>query len=109
MRKVTQNAVNAFNSNKSGNFGNTEVSFQAMRIDGQFPKGDHFLTLKLFGKEIAARDSGDGSLYITNAGWPTNTTKDRLNALDGVSISQKKGVWYLNGEEWNGKWTKVTQ
>ena len=41
-------------------------------------------------------------LKITNAGWKTNTTKERLNGLNGVRINQRKGVWYLNDKEWNG-------
>lgn len=36
-------------------------------------------------------------------GWATPPTKERLNALDGVSIQQKKGKWYLNGVEWSGE------
>lgn len=46
-------------------------------------------------------------LTISHAGWPTATTKDRLNALPGVSINQKAGVWYLNGREWDGSAIKV--
>jgi hypothetical protein len=26
-----------------------------------------------------------------------------LNGLDGVSIQQKAGIWYLNGKEWEGE------
>jgi hypothetical protein len=40
---------------------------------------------------------------VTNAGWFSNTTKERLNAIDGVSVYQKDWNWYLNGEQWNGK------
>lgn len=46
-------------------------------------------------------------LEITNAGWATNTTKERLNGIPGVSISQRKGIWYLNGKEWGGKFIKI--
>lgn len=42
------------------------------------------------------------------AGYATVTTKERLNALEGVGIQQKKGKWYLNGVEWNGEWIKVS-
>ena len=40
---------------------------------------------------------------ITNCGWFTRTTKERLNGLGGVDIVQMKGVWYLNGKEWDGE------
>lgn len=52
-------------------------------------------------------DSLDNSLVITNAGWKSNTTKERLNGLPNVSIQQKKGEWFLNGTAWNGEWIKV--
>lgn len=55
-----------------------------------------------------ARDAGEDTA-ITNRGWFTLTTKDRLNALQNVSISQRRGVWYLNGREWDGKWTLVNK
>jgi hypothetical protein len=49
----------------------------------------------------------DGNLWITDAGWRSNTTKERLNGLSGVSINVRRGVWFLNGREWNGAWTNV--
>lgn len=58
----------------------------------------------LHGNQIAVND---GALYITAAGWFTNTTKERLNGLPGVHINQKAGEWYLNGENWDGSWAKV--
>lgn len=36
---------------------------------------------------------------ISLAGWPTTTTKSRLNALDGVVIHTKDFTPYLNGKE----------
>lgn len=47
------------------------------------------------------------NIIITNAGWFSNTTKERLSALPGVHISQKKGEWYLNDELWDGKPTVI--
>ena len=59
--------------------------------------------LKLFGNEIAYRyNDPERTLSITNAGWKTATTKERLNGIEGVNIRQIKGKWYLNGKEWNG-------
>ena len=59
--------------------------------------------LKLFGNEIAYRyNDPSNTLSITNCGWKTNVTKDRLNALPNVSINQAKGKWYLNNELWDG-------
>lgn len=61
----------------------------------------------LHGNLIAKREIGSNSIQITNAGWFSTTTKERLNGLPGVSVCQKKGVWFLNGNEWNGEWISV--
>lgn len=61
--------------------------------------------LYLHGNHIA-RDAGKDTA-ITNKGYFTLTTKDRLNALPNVSISQRRGVWYLNNREWDGGWVLV--
>lgn len=98
MRKVTQQSVNAFMSHKAGKFGNTEVKVQKVQ-------DYEIVSLHLHGNCIAT--IGGGELNIRHAGWQTNTTKERLNGLPNVSIQQKKGVWYLNGKEWNGEWIKV--
>lgn len=63
--------------------------------------------LLLFGNRIAEwREDG---LYITNCGYKTQTTKNHLNTLPNVSISQHKHEWYLNGEKWDGKWVRVLE
>jgi len=96
MRKITDKAIEAFNANKPFNTSNTEVYYD---ID------DKVTYLKLFGHIIAKKTNN--RLFITNCGYFTNTTKERLNGLPNVSISQKKGVWYLNGKEWDGKLIEV--
>jgi hypothetical protein len=47
------------------------------------------------------------TLSVTNAGWFSNTTKERLNSIPNVSIYQKKGQWYLNDIKWDGKLVDV--
>lgn len=61
--------------------------------------------LKLNDNVIAIRQ--DGKLSISNCGWFTNSTKERLNSLPNVSIQQKNGIWYLNGNVWDGKLIQV--
>lgn len=90
MHKITEQITAAFLECKTLTIGNS-------RTDGN--------SLYLHGNRIAQHD-GD-SIIITNAGWFSNTTKDRLNGLPGVSIYQKKGDWYLNGEIWDGKPTVI--
>ena len=91
MRKITKQVVGAFENRTPKTIGNTST-------DGQ--------TLRLYGN-IIARWNEDNQLEITSAGWPTATTKERLNGLQGVNIQQKNFRWYLNGKEWNGDWTRV--
>ena len=57
--------------------------------------------LKLHGNKIAAVCNSE--LWISNAGWFSKTTKERLNGLPNVLIHQFKGNWYLNGNRWDGK------
>lgn len=91
MRKVTQEIVTAFLAKKK------KANKATMTTGG---------SLYLHGNEIA-RHSLRGRLQITNAGWFSATTKERLNGLPGVSIFQKAGNWYLNGKEWDGSWVTV--
>jgi len=93
MRMITQQAVAAFNNAESFKSGNTKVIVKP-----------NVTVLLLFNNEIAYRyNDPERTLSITNAGWESNTTKERLNGLDGVSIQQKAGIWYLNGKEWEGE------
>jgi hypothetical protein len=98
MRAVTFNAVQAFNANKKFKQSNTEVTIS--------PDEHGVATcLWLHGNMIAHKYTnieGLSYLSISACGWLTPTTKERLNGLDGVSIYQRKGVWYLNGKEWGG-------
>lgn len=91
MRKITREAVNAFMSAEKFNSSNTSVKVE---------NGISYLILH--GNTIAKRFAS-GRLEITNCGWFSNTTKERLNAIPNVSIYQRKGIWYLNGNEWDGK------
>jgi len=93
MRKVTEQTVNAFENNKDKTVGNTTVK-NSRGVDTE---------MYLHGHKIAIKNIATGKIQISNCGWQSNTTKERLNgviSIVGGSISQKKGVWYLtaNGE-----------
>lgn len=90
MRKITMEIVNAFQNSRSLKIGNS-------RTDGE--------SMWLFDNKIA-EIRRDG-LWITNAGWNSSTTKERLNGLSSVNIIQRRGKWYLNEVEWNGDWVHV--
>jgi hypothetical protein len=93
MRAITNDSINAFlNANK---FNRQNMSVEI------FP---NVTILKLHGNAIAYKyNDPNNTISIDSCGWFTNTTKERLNGLPGVSIKQKKGIWYLNGKEWDGK------
>lgn len=96
-RKVTEDASHAFMVARC-NFssGNTKVVIE-----------NDIVIMRLHGHEIARREVGSNTIQITNAGYFTNTTKERLNGIPGVSVVQKKGLWFLNGQEWDGSWIKI--
>lgn len=107
-RKITSEACNAFMSARNFNKDNTVVEVVTERFCTEIP-GDTrpLIILKLHGNMIARRYIGSNDIQISNAGWFSTTTKERLNGLPGVSVCQKKGVWFLNGKEWDGSWTTV--
>jgi hypothetical protein len=89
-RKITQESVQKFLNGVPFKKSNMEVSREGT-----------IYYLKLHGNKIAALES-DGKMWISNAGWRSNTTKERLNGLPGVHIKQKNWEWYLNGIQWDG-------
>ena len=97
MRKSSREAYQAFISKEPYKNSNTAVHVLE----------DGGVVLFLHGNIIAKQV--DGILSITTAGWPTNVTKERLNALPGVRIHQSKGVWFLNDIFWDGAWITIDQ
>lgn len=63
-------------------------------------------------KNPIVRREYNGDILISNAGWGTMTTRDRINGVlrslgIDVRVSQKAGKQMLGSEEWDGSWTKV--
>lgn len=97
MRQITREAINAFYNAEKFSKANMLVEVQP-----------NVTILRLHGNAVAYRyNDPNKEVWITNAGWRSNTTKERLNGLNGVQIHQSKGVWYLNGKEWDGKLTLI--
>ena len=101
MKKVTQKAIAAFLSNVGLKTGNTTVTIEN---DGSVGR---VVYLRLHGNKIARKPIGSPTFEISNAGWFSNTTKERLNSLPGVSIVQKNFEWFLNDNSWDGSWTII--
>lgn len=90
MRKITSGIITAFNSGISKRDGNTTTDGNA---------------IYLYGSKIA--EKRDGVLWVSLAGWNTNTTRERLNGLDDVSVNTKLGQAFLNGKMWDGGFVAV--
>jgi hypothetical protein len=100
MRKITQEAVREFRNGREFRKANTSVEFS--------PSGE-VVVLKLHGNAIARYTKGEyhDTLEVCDGGWSSNTTKERLNGLCGVSVHQKNWEWFLNNKPWNGNWVTV--
>lgn len=93
MKQITKKAIDKFMNAESFKRDNTEVVVLP-----------NVTILKLFDNEIAyLYNDPERTLSITNRGWFTKTTKERLNGIPRVSIRQSKGQWYLNDALWDGK------
>lgn len=103
MRAVTRTAVAAFMAGRAGHHGrNTLVEVRPFKAETRFSA-----ILKLHGNVIARRSLDGAILEVCDGNWQTNTTKERLNGIPGVQVVQRKGLWYLNGVEWDGGWQSV--
>jgi len=98
MRKITEEAVNNFYNKRNWKKKNTEIAVL-----------DNVVLMELHRNKIAQLE--DDVLSITNAGWDTKTTRERLNGLDNgefkVRINKYNGLCYLNNEPWDGKWKQI--
>jgi hypothetical protein len=92
MRQITNDSINAFLNARKFNRQNMSVEVLP-----------NVTILKLHNNAIAYKyNDPEKTLSITNCGWFSNTTKERLNGLPNVNIYQKAFKWFLNGKEWNG-------
>ena len=97
MRQITKDSISAFMNAQT-------FKRQNMRVEVL----QNVTILYLHNNSIAYRyNDPQRTLTITNCGWFTPTTKERLNALPNVSIYQKAFKWYLNGKEWDGHKTDI--
>ena len=90
-RKVTQKSVTALLYDEPFKSKNTVVK------DG---------VLMLHNSGIM-RKTPEGRIEIRTAGYPTPTTRERLNGLPGVKVHQRAGSQYLNSIPWpdHEEWT----
>tara|TARA_R100000734_G_scaffold19016_1_gene17518 strand:+ start:256 stop:546 length:291 start_codon:yes stop_codon:yes gene_type:complete len=96
MRQITRDAIRAFRNGNNFKRGNTQVRTYAH---------SNYREFLLHGNVIA--DMNENGLFISDGGWQTVTTKERLNGFPNVHIYQKNFQWFLNGKEWDGSRIKV--
>ncbi len=94
-RKVALNAAQALKARKKMTSHNTKV---VVDENGN-------AHMYLFGNRIAVYTK-DNRLFITNAGWDTMTTRNRLSELTSTRITRRGG---LNGVEWDGRWVEIVE
>ena len=100
MREITYDAARAFIEGRNFCRGNTSVIYT---------KFCNERSLRLHGNEIATYSWGNNPtevdcrscLLITLAGWPTATTRDRLNGLL-TELGKREGVWQHKHEQYYG-------
>ena len=100
MRKITQESINAFLNRDNFKKAN-------MHVWSGYECSPQLVTKLFLHNNLIAEMNHYGTIKISNAGWFSNTTKERLNGLPNVNINQKNFIWYLNGKEWNGDWIKI--
>lgn len=98
MREVSKSTIQAFLSGKACKVGNTSVTREI-----------GFYKLRLHGNVIATRNTETGEILVSDGGWQTNTTKERLNSLfslllNDTRIFQRNGVWFVDGINGVCKW-----
>jgi hypothetical protein len=97
MRKITKTVCGAF-------INGTPKSMRNTSTDG--------VSLFLHGNKIAEKRNGE--IWVTLAGWPTVTTRDRINGVARCLgmicfVHQSRNVQHLNGKPWDGGWAKACE
>lgn len=96
MRQIEKRMLEAIELKKDMSVSNTSVQIT-----------NNCALVRLHGNLICVHDYSTGKRYYNTAGWCTNTTKSRLNAL-GANIYQKDFIWYQRpaGNEFKGLATR---
>ena len=87
-RQITKEIVKAFMNDVAKRINNSEVHTDFIST-----------RLYLFNNCIAIKKKDTGKIEVSMAGYPTVTTRERLNGIPGCRVYQKNGVQYLNGVE----------
>ena len=99
MRQIEKQMNFALSNKGNWSGSNTSVTYHS---------SENLSEVRLHGNLIAWLDHQTQVLALSSAGWHTNTTKSRLNALlyefnTGVRVFQKQYDWYI--QDFTGKKT----
>lgn len=108
MKKITAQSITAFFSGRNLSAGNMSIEHHESAAG---PVASMYLHGNLIAKRIGL--CNDYDLALSDGGWESNTTKERLNGLlnyigAGVCVTQKDYVWYIGAlravvdEDWLG-------
>jgi hypothetical protein len=97
MRVAARKLIDAYRAGKSKGAGNSSVSF--LRMNGS--NRVDFVTFSLHGHPIVTVNPA-GEVHVSFAGWPTPTTRSRINDLcygliGKCPVSQMKFGQYVSG------------
>lgn len=96
MKTVTKQAAEALFASQNFKKSNTEV-----RDGRMYLHGNKIAEIK---HEVGADGIRRANIYVDSCGYMSRTTKERLNGLfPYVNISQRRGQWFLNDVEWDGR------
>ena len=96
-RNISKKAADAFNRFQNFKQANTRV------------QTDECGTRLYLHENLIAEHNNKGQIFFTLANWPTLTTRERLNAIHGLRITQIAGKQYANGVEIDpNKWYMLT-
>ena len=85
MRKITEKVVEAFIAGRKCKVGNTTTDGVVLRLHGN----------------LIAEKRPDGAIVATLAGWPTVTTRERLNGLSEL-LGLGRLFCQINHGQWCG-------
>ena len=101
MRKITRLAARAFIEGRSFRKDNTSVTYKADVLDPLCVNMQLRLHDNLIAEWIDVALPHSMNLRITLAGWPTVTTRERLNGLL-TELGKREGVWQHKHEQYYG-------
>lgn len=88
MRIIEKNMINAIRNRRNWKDGNTRV---------EVSESERYVKVYLHGNAIMNYSYATGTLYLSECGWNTATTRSRLTAIIGAFTSYISGIRCCKG------------